>query len=49
MFFFYYQVNFFFEENLSKKNTSNDTNCRNRTIDEFPPDFLTEEQNKNGG
>jgi hypothetical protein len=48
-FFFLLSSKFFFEENLSKKNTSNDTNCRNRTIDEFPPDFLTEEQNKNGG
>ena len=29
--------------------SDNQTECRNRTIDEFPDDFMSEEQRKNGG
>ena len=39
---------------VNKKNrlygeSNNSTDCKNRTIDEFPKDFLTLEQKKNGG
>ena len=30
-------------------NRDNGTECRNRTIDEFPPDFFTLEQKRHGG
>jgi hypothetical protein len=32
-----------------QSNHSNNTECRNRTIDEFPPDFLSLEQKRHGG
>ena len=47
--FIFTTIRILYSEKLTKENTSNDTNCRNRTIDEFPKDFFTEEQNKNGG
>lgn len=34
---------------LSNDNSSNHSECRNRTIDEFPKDFLTLEQKRHGG
>lgn len=37
---FYYQI---------KSSDNNGTECRNRTIDEFPPDFLTLKQKQHGG
>lgn len=33
----------------AESNSSNHTDCRNRTIDEFPGDFLTLEQKRDGG
>lgn len=37
-----------FSKNIYKSDI-NDTECRNRTVDEFPSDFMTMEQRKNGG
>lgn len=40
---------YYLQSNDEYQNKSNHTECRNRTIDEFPPDFLSLEQKRHGG
>lgn len=45
----YEQDEYFLDNSLKNKTNNNSTVCRTPAIDEFPHDFLTLEQKRNGG